>query len=133
MNHWALGYLGKPWQAGVYGPDAFDCWALLVDIYKNQLGIDLPLHSDVERGNQFAMSARALKEKCAWFDIGVPSDMCAVGLSNIPSRVHHVGVYLKESNSVLHTQKTSGCVIEPLQSVLAKFSHVSYYAHSSRI
>ena len=132
-NHWALKYLGKPWRAGAYGPDAFDCWALLVDIYQKQLGISLPLHSNVDR-NPLDMACMASHDIATeWHEVSEPVDWCGVGLSNVPGRVTHVGVYIGKANMVLHTQKVSGCIIEPLESVLRKFKQVTYYAHSSRV
>lgn len=42
MNEWILKYLGKGYQRGADGPDAFDCWSLVKAIYQDELGLDLP-------------------------------------------------------------------------------------------
>ena len=41
MKHWATEYIGKPWERMARGPDTFDCWGLVYDIYKNKHGIEL--------------------------------------------------------------------------------------------
>ena len=42
MQHWAEKYIGKPWVNGEY-----DCWGLVRDVYKNELGVELsPIVTD---------------------------------------------------------------------------------------
>jgi len=40
--HWINDYIGKPWQQNACGPNAFDCWGLILDIYRQRLSIELP-------------------------------------------------------------------------------------------
>ena len=40
--HWATHYIGRSWYAGERGPDAFDCWGLLLAIQRDHFGRDLP-------------------------------------------------------------------------------------------
>ena len=34
MTHWATDYIGKPWVVASDGPEAYDCWGLVVAIHK---------------------------------------------------------------------------------------------------
>lgn len=41
--HWAFPLIGKPYQLGAQGPDAFDCWGLVRWAFVNHLGVpDMP-------------------------------------------------------------------------------------------
>jgi len=40
--HWACKYIGKPWKSGGFGPDAYNCYGLVHDIYQKRFGIVLP-------------------------------------------------------------------------------------------
>lgn len=41
-RHWSSAYVGKPWELGAEGPDAFDCWGLARWIQRVQYGRELP-------------------------------------------------------------------------------------------
>ena len=42
MKHWAADLIGKPYQAGARGPDAFDCLGLVRHYFQARHGVDLP-------------------------------------------------------------------------------------------
>jgi hypothetical protein len=42
-THWAMQYMGKPWESGAQGPDAYDCFALVRAVQRDVFGRDLPL------------------------------------------------------------------------------------------
>lgn len=35
-------YVGKPHEMGARGPDAFDCWGLIVEVLAQEFGISVP-------------------------------------------------------------------------------------------
>lgn len=128
-------YLGKPWIAGAIGPDAFDCWGLLVHIYKNKLGIELVTNSDIDRNSYLAIASVTKEEfDNKWHFLEKPKHFCAVGLSYIPKKIFHVGCYLDIDNGyIIHSQRKTGCIIEPVSKIISNWKYISYYGlHSTR-
>jgi len=122
-------YLGKPWIVGANGPDAFDCWGLLEDIYEKQKGIRLSRYNNIRKEDKIEVSNAIAKAMCIdWQKLDKPVHLCAVGLSNLPHRIFHVGCFIQKNKGyVIHTEKKSGCVIEPLDKIISKWKYVSFY------
>lgn len=130
MSHWALDYLGKPWVAGAFGPAAFDCWGLLCDIYEKRRGLTLPRYAEIRRGDSKAMAQAAVIETLErWRKLDAPEDLCGVGMAQAPNDIFHVGIYLElDGGMVMHSQRCSGCIIQPLAVVMRNWQHLSFYA-----
>jgi cell wall-associated NlpC family hydrolase len=41
--HWAFEYIGKPWRSGATGPDAYNCWGLVREVFLRRHGLPLPM------------------------------------------------------------------------------------------
>lgn len=41
-KHWSSDYIGKPWELGAEGPNAFDCWGLARWVQERVYGRELP-------------------------------------------------------------------------------------------
>lgn len=39
---WCMRYVGKPHEMGARGPDAYDCWGLVVDVLDREFGCAVP-------------------------------------------------------------------------------------------
>lgn len=83
----------------------FDCWGLVLYIYKTQLGLDLPdLQSYSQNwsyeGNNYIME-RYTDE---WARIEKPEKFCLVMIKNFKNIVNHVGVYIGR-NQFIHCGK----------------------------
>lgn len=117
--HWSLDYIGKSWEIGGRGPDSFDCWGLLMDIYKKRFDIDLPNFEGINLENVM-IAAKAIDRNIKndyWREIKLPIDECAVGLSR-NKVMHHVGVYLNvDGGKILHCHNGIGCVAQSIQSM----------------
>ena len=114
-----LDYLGKPWQAGAVGPDAFDCWGLVRAVYWRELGVDLP---SVEVDAYRALAVRRAFDmpvaRDRWQALDRPHPFAAVLMSQA-SRPHHVGVWLPDNGgSVLHSVEGAGVVLHGRRSLL---------------
>lgn len=130
----AMRYIGKPWVANTYGPESFDCWGLLVDIYKNELGIRLPTYANVPRDDIEEMSKAFGKGASdEWTKLDKPVDFCGVGLSHLPNRIFHVGIFLMiDGGCIMHTQQNTGCVVQSLSAIRKRWQYVTFYAlHNS--
>lgn len=112
---WVLAYLGAPWMAGADGPHAYDCWGLVRAVYRDRLGIVLPM-IDVDALSPLAVR-RALTrhaERAHWRALAVPQPY-AVALMSHGTRPHHVGVWTGEA--VLHAIEGAGVVHQSLSSL----------------
>lgn len=68
MKHWASDLIGRPWSPEGTGPESFNCWNLVRHVYKDQLGLDLPL---LQIGK--AYNEEALRDLCTtgtWNHVG---------------------------------------------------------------
>ena len=67
MTHWAMDYIGKPWVVASDGPEAYDCWGLIVAIHKRLYGRALEI-IPVEENNlrQLIKTINASPERANW-------------------------------------------------------------------
>lgn len=130
--HWSSQYLGKPYDVDGYGPDAFNCWGLVWEVYRAQFGIDLPKYGHVDPRQLPQIVRQIASEECQWERITEPKDGCVVGLSSGRS-LHHVGIYLDvDGGLVLHARDQAGVIATP-RAHLARhgWGKVNFYLHKS--
>jgi hypothetical protein len=132
-NNDIIDYIGKPWEANAKGPEAFDCWGLLVDVYKKQLNLDLPEYPKIDRDSLASLQGGiATILNSDWTAIARPVEYCAVCLSVNTKYAHHVGVFLEvDGGRVLHCTKQGGVLCEPLDSVKSRYNLVNFYAYNN--
>ncbi|WP_039758437.1 NlpC/P60 family protein [Bartonella queenslandensis] len=113
--HWALPYIGLPWQAGAKGPDSFDCWGLLIWVQKHHFARDLPdipvFDDDVKK---IALTFRNHPERKRWRRVNRPKQGDAVLMRQSRHPIH-VGLWVSISpteQGVLHCIKGSGVVFQ---------------------
>lgn len=99
--------LGKPWESGAAGPDAYDCWGLVRAYWKEVRGEELPDY-DVDALNPYEVRREFAGHRDGWREVQ-PAEGVAVlmGKSERPS---HVGILLGQG--VLHSTKPSGVVYQ---------------------
>jgi cell wall-associated NlpC family hydrolase len=117
---WINDYIGKPYQLSARGPGAYDCWGLVMAVYREQLGVALP-DWNVPGDAALREVVQAVTDGHAEFtaaampvDVPRDFDLFAASRSRMP---HHVGLYI--GGGVLHTQTNTGAVWEPLP----RFNH----------
>ena len=121
-------YLNRPWVSG-----EADCWALVRDIYRQELNIDLP-QIVVDATNPLAVR-RAFTDqnnlKC-WQPIEQPENLCLVFFAS-RSRPSHVAVYLDSNGGqYLHSYVGVGSVCESVfDADLSGFHSPRYYRYVS--
>jgi cell wall-associated NlpC family hydrolase len=96
---------GRPFASGARGPDAYDCWGLVLEV-RRRLGMALP--PDFASG---ALDEAALRALClapawpaAWTRLDAPRMGCVV----IVCAVGHAGIHL--AGRVLHARRRYGVV-----------------------
>lgn len=122
-------YLGKPWVMGANGPDAFDCWGLLEYIYLQEKNVHLPRYTNIDKSNRKQVVEQVKNSiQSTWKLLEKPVNFCAVGISNLPDRIYHVGCFLDtDMGQVIHTQKNIGCMIEPLHKITLNWRYIKFY------
>lgn len=89
-----------------------DCWGLVVDVYREMLGITLNEYTDL---SQQDMSKALMYERQSgrFREVDEPRDYDVIAFF-IGGRLYHVGIWLK--GKILHTSQKKNCRYETLDS-----------------
>lgn len=87
-----------------------DCWGLIVDVYREMLGITLNEYTDLSQAD---MSKALMYERQAgrFIEVDEPRDYDVIAFF-IGGRLFHVGIWLK--GKILHTSQKKNCRYETL-------------------
>lgn len=98
--------IGKPFKRGGDDIKGFDCYGLVIFIYKEFFGIEIPSygHKNIDAFKGESINKVIDKNKGEWVRIDKPEIPCAVFIKNHPLYVNHVGVYIG-NNKFLHCLK----------------------------
>lgn len=112
FDHWLPTVIGKPWRAGEVGPDAFDCWGLVVDYYKRVRGVTLDAVINFDPKQILACCRFGAKETqaSAWHRVSRPTtgDVVAMGRNTAS---HHAGLWVGlDGGLILHAADGSRVV-----------------------
>ena len=105
--------LGKEFHYGGRGPDRFDCYGLVMEVYRRR-GIVLPEFESCSDPEEIHGSM--LQGKDHFEQIDHPQPWCIVMLCVRPPFVSHVGVVLPNRNLFLHTMRAVNVCVERLAS-----------------
>ena len=117
-RHWAADYIGKPWKVGCAGPETFDCWGLVVDVYRCLYGKRLSL-IPVPENNLKALiqTFNSHPERQHWEATLDPSegDVALLRQSRYPI---HVGLWVDvDGGGILHCIQGAGVVFQGLNAL----------------
>lgn len=106
--------IGLPFSDGGRGPDSYDCWGLVREVY-HRYGVTLPDYpisavDAVKIGQQMARDAPD------WVEVHDPLPVpCLVVIQlSCGSWANHVGVHIG-NNQFIHAYRTTGVVIDRLK------------------
>lgn len=105
-------YVGIPYKEGGLGPDAYNCWGLLIHIQREYFGVNVPL---VPLGNVpecLGMFKSAIDDG-EWTQVDKPNhgDVVILRSGSDP----HVGVYVDvERGGILHALENIGVIFTPM-------------------
>jgi cell wall-associated NlpC family hydrolase len=105
-------YVGIPWAAGGRTERATDCWGLVMQVYRNEYGVEL---SDFLGDYSDHTTASMINE---------PVDGCLVRAVNSSSGADHWGVYYK--GSVLNAQMPHSAA-QKLKQFIQRFPSIEFY------
>lgn len=133
MRNWASKYIGKKWQNGGRGPDAFDCWGLLYWTMREDFMTEVPTFP-IDPGALWEVQQQieAESKSTNWVQRMVPEEGCAVGLSH-GAHFHHVGQWTEQDGGlVIHCLDGSGVVADSLAQLRASgWRRIEFYVPAS--
>lgn len=133
MTRWA-DYVGLEFRDKGRGPDAFDCWGLVIHFYKREYGISLPsLVGDYDNHLAADQIARLCAEESAkWRKVGKPEPGDVIML-RWTYRPMHVGIVCGASKFIHADSENLGSVIESWESPNWQRRVVGFFRHEERL
>lgn len=130
MMHWATNYIGIPYKAGGRErKEGLDCWGLVRLVYRECLGLDLPVHPGVVKDGHLVVP-REISEQCLdnWDQIEKPFELCGVGMSQKAHYIHHAGVWTNaDGGKIIHCWDGRPVVADTLRNLGIKGLRVIKY------
>lgn len=135
--HWSDDYIRTPFVDGGRDRSGYDCWGLVMMVYRDQLGIELPTYGAVN-GQELARIAKVIasagEDPEQWLPVeGAPKafDVCIMQWFG-KREVGHVGVMIDEK-TLLHTEDHTGPMIVPVSHEFIKKRIRFYRRHRSQV
>lgn len=128
MNHWATQYIGLPWRRGATGPQAFDCWGLVVQVQATRFNVAMPSIAALP-GTLREVAAAIAEHRQGWSQVDTPKegDVVLMSRTRIPM---HIGVWIIANGhgGVLHCSELAGVTFNRAQALRAQgWGHVTYW------
>jgi cell wall-associated NlpC family hydrolase len=104
--------IGTPFEYGGRGPQAFDCWGLVMECYRRVHGVVLPdLRSPSDPAVQAAMAATMMQQTC-WERVSpAPGAIVALRVGRL---ITHVGFALEDDKLIHAWKQTGGVTVNPI-------------------
>lgn len=127
------GLIGKRYEIGARGPDAFDCYGLARHIQNELAGVSMPdvlFAEPTTRAQAEAMLSHP--ERRAWDEVAEADarDLDLVLMGNVAKRDFHLGTYVRmtTTGAVIHIDKTAGVVVDDIPALRAiGFNHLRVF------
>lgn len=118
---WADDYIGIPFQKNRGDRQGCDCWRLIVMVYREKLGIELPdfagIYVDGSLASLVKVSRKIRDEKQAWQKVDKPQPYDVI-LLRTGDMVYHVGLVI-DHKRMLH-------VLEGIDSTIEEFTGLQW-------
>lgn len=116
---WVFEYLNKPWKPHAYGPNEFDCWGFVYDVFKKIKGVEIERfqYVDPHNGKLVQHTFKNSVNVVTWQLLEKPVDFAVVllGRSKYPT---HCGIYLNVDGGVIvHCSERGGVTIVSLNNL----------------
>ena len=119
--------LGKRFRYGGRGPEHFDCYGLVMEMYRRQ-GIDLPEYESFADPRLIDAGLSDGRER--WVTgIEAPEAGCMVMFRVHPPYVSHIGVML-DSLRFIHIMHKTGVAVERIDSLLWRDKLAGFYRYN---
>lgn len=129
----ARGLIGRPFVHRGRGPEAFDCWGLVMEVYRQTFAIELPDYAaDGSRAHRAIAAAMVEGERGGWIELSPgeerPGDVILLRRFGSPL---HLGIVLPRRR-FLHADDPGGVTIQPCDSLRWRSQVLGYFRHPSR-
>lgn len=118
---WTNDYVGIPFQKNGSDRNGTDCWRLIVMVYREKLGIELPdfagIYVDGSLASLVKVSRKIRDEKQAWQRVDKPQPYDVI-LLRTGDMVYHVGLVI-DHKRMLH-------VLEGIDSTIEEFTGLQW-------
>lgn len=126
---WADAYVGLPFGEG---PGEVTCWSLIARVYRDELGIALPLYGEIA-ARDLARVARTMgREQLGdgWQAVAMPRafDVAIMRSGRGGPAIVHVGVMVDEAR-LLHVEEATAAVIVPVSHFTVRHRIAGYRRH----
>ncbi|MDF2809497.1 MAG: hypothetical protein K0S56_528 [Microvirga sp.] len=116
--------IGRPYEIGARGPEAFDCYGLAAHIQRHLAQIDMPAIAFAEPTTRAAAEAMlSHPERDAWEEIEEADarEFDLVLMGNVRKHDFHLGTYIVPvtTAAVIHTDKAAGVVVDDIPALRA--------------
>lgn len=125
---WINDYVGVPYLENGRDRDGWDCWGLVLAVYRERLALELPdwrwapPYTALEKLRAFEEGVDQADELVA--ELEAPEEF-ALGLVRAERRAHHIGIAV--GGGVLHAQRYGGTVWEPLARWQSNYPRVKWH------
>lgn len=130
-SHWATKYIGKLYEKGACGPDAFDCWGLFWRIMADDFDIILPEMRGITLATALEQ-CETIKEgiQADWTKAARPEEGFAVAMSQRQA-IHHIGVWTEAYRGrIIHAYEGMGVVASSIGEMKIRgFKVIDFYRH----
>lgn len=133
QTHWAMEYLGKPWESGAQGPHAYDCFAMVRAVQRDIFSRELPLIVVDALNTQIVQSAFLQAEHYVqWRQVDAPEEGDCVITKSSPNKPEHVGVWVDvDGGRILQAVFGSGVVlVSPRATRKLIGQHIEYWRYA---
>lgn len=126
MN-WTTPYLFKR-----YDVSAFNCWHLVCQVYREQLGIELEAYNGIDPRDPLAVGKQMDLTFTSWTPCA-PDTYLAIATMARSRSPFHIGVVV-EPGKILHVAEGSNACIQSPSDITAQgFTRIHYYCHAQNL
>lgn len=127
---WINDYVGVPYLENGRDRDGWDCWGLVMAVYRDRLGVELPdwkwtaPYGALDKLRAFGLAVDQADAEAWAHELEAP-EAFALALVHGERRPHHVGVAV--GAGVLHAARYGGTLYDPAHRFVTQFPRVKWF------
>ena len=130
---WINAVVGKPWVDRAGGPDAFDCWGLVVDSYRRIDGVEIEPVAGYDAGEPIETAGASEQSSGRWVELTGPKHGAVFCCYSPAGNMEHVGRILLAVGAgllCLHARGKDGkgaVAADPVRLIQRAYHSVKYF------